>query len=106
MVFSTYIMGDTSSVPIGPINAGAYNFTDTSARVSFKDMSNNETGFRIEHVQAGNTVMSTDIPDDTNLTGYRYINLTGLNQKTLYTIDIIALMSMEIQVLYVNHLEH
>ena len=79
-----------TAAPEAPINAGAYNFTDTSARISFKDMSNNETGFRVEHVQAGNIVMSTDIPDDTNLTGYRYINLTGLNQKTLYTIDIIA----------------
>ena len=90
MVFSTYIMGDTSSVPIGPINAGAYNFTDTSARVSFKDMSNNETGFRIEHVQNDNATLTTHTPDDTNTTGYEYVNLTGLTPHTLYTIDIVA----------------
>jgi len=84
-------MGDTSSVPIGPINAGAYNFTDTSARISFKDMSNNETGFRIEHVQAGNRVLKTYIPDNVeDINKYNYINLTGLEPETLYTIDIIA----------------
>ncbi|HIP12062.1 MAG TPA: hypothetical protein EYG73_04995, partial [Arcobacter sp.] len=50
----------------------------------------NETGFRFEHVQPGNVVLTTHTPDDTNTTGYEYVNLTGLTPNTLYTIDIIA----------------
>jgi len=79
-----------TAAPIAPINAGAYNFTDTSARISFKDISNNETGFRIEHVQNGNAVLATELSTDPTSIGYRYVNLTGLNPSTLYTIDIIA----------------
>jgi len=81
----------TAAVPTAPINAGAYNFTDTSARISFKDMSMNENGFRFEHVQNGNTVLTTHVPSDTNLSNhYEYVNLTGLTPQTLYTIDIVA----------------
>jgi hypothetical protein len=81
----------TAATPTAPINAGAYNFTDTSARISFKDMSNNENGFRFEHVQNGNTVLTTHVPSDTNLSNhYEYVNLTGLTPQTLYTIDIVA----------------
>jgi len=81
----------TETAPTAPINAGAYNFTDTTARISFKDMSMNENGFRIEHVQNGNTVLTTHTPTDTNLSNhYEYVTLTGLMPQTLYTIDIIA----------------
>ena len=80
----------TASVPTSPINAGAYNFTDTSARISFKDMSLNENGFRVEHVQNGNNVLTTLTSEDANTTGYRYINLLGLTPGTLYTVDIVA----------------
>lgn len=90
LLFLTTTVIATAAAPTEPINAGAYNFTDTSARISFKDMSMDETGFRIEHVQAGNTVLVTHTPDDTNTTGYEYVNLTGLTPQTLYTIDIIA----------------
>ncbi len=80
-----------ADAPIAPINAGAYGFTDTTARISFKDMSNNETGFRFEHVQDGNAVLTTHIPADTNISNkYDYVTLTGLTPHTLYTIDIIA----------------
>ena len=79
------------SAPMAPMNAGAYNFTDTSARISFKDMSIDEDGFRIEHVQNGNTVLTTHVPSDTSLSNrYEYVNLTGLTPQTLYTIDIVA----------------
>lgn len=89
-VTSMAIEGDTTP-PTAPINAGAYNFTDTSARISFKDMSMNEDGFRFEHVQNGNAVLTTHIPTDTNLSDhYEYVNLTGLTPQTLYTIDIVA----------------
>ena len=81
----------TAAEPTAPINAGAYNFTDTTARLSFKDMSNNENGFRIEHVQNGNTVLTTHTPADTSLSErYEYVNLTGLTPETLYTVDIVA----------------
>lgn len=80
-----------AAAPTAPINPGAYNFTDTTARISFKDMSMNEEGFRIEHVQNGNAVLTTHTPADTNLSDrYEYVNLTGLTPQTLYTINIIA----------------
>ncbi len=80
-----------AAAPTAPINAGAYGFTDTTARISFKDMSNNETQFRFEHVQDGNSILTTLTPEDTNLSDlYEYITLTNLTPNTLYTIDIIA----------------
>ena len=80
-----------AAAPTAPINAGAYGFTDTTARISFKDMSNNETQFRFEHVQDGNSILTTLTPEDTNLSDlYEYVTLTNLTPNTLYTIDIIA----------------
>ena len=88
---STLAIADYGTAPMAPTNAGAYNFTDTSARISFKDMSMDEDGFRIEHVQNGNAVLTTHVPTDTNLSNrYEYVNLTGLTPQTLYTIDIVA----------------
>jgi len=88
-VTSMAITGGTP--PTEPINPGAYNFTDTSARISFKDMSVNESGFRIEHVQNSNAVLRTYVPADTSLSNrYEYVTLTGLTPETLYTVDIIA----------------
>ena len=78
------------ALPEAAINAGAYNFTDRTARISFKDMSDNEDGFRFEHVQNSNAVLTTHIPIETNLFNrYEYVNLTGLIPNTLYTINII-----------------
>ena len=82
------------TTPTEPMNPGAYNFTDTSARISFKDMSTNEDGFRIEHVENSNAVLTTHVPADTTLSDrYEYVNLTGLTPQTVYTIDIIAFNS-------------
>ncbi len=80
----------TPTPPTAPINAGAYGFTDTSARISFKDLSDNEDGFRIDHVQ-GATTLTTHIPDDPTLSNrYEYVELTGLTPSTLYTVNIVA----------------
>ncbi|CAA6819410.1 MAG: Unknown protein [uncultured Sulfurovum sp.] len=91
LITTSVLATATTTVPTAPINPGAYNFTDSSARISFKDMSMDETGFRIEHVQAGNAVIATHTPEDTNLSDhYEYVNLTGLTPQTLYTVNIIA----------------
>jgi len=45
MILSINLMAN--SVPLAPINVGAYNFTASSARLSFKDLSDNEDGFRV-----------------------------------------------------------
>jgi len=93
ILLSGYSMAEEgllASVPVAPINVGAYNFTDTSARISFKDISNNETGFRIKHVQAGNIVLATELSTDPTSMGYKYVNLTGLIPSTFYTIDIVT----------------
>ena len=93
MLFLGFTMFATAngSTPMAPINPGAYNITDTTARISFKDMSNDENGFRIEHVQNSNAVLITYVPDETNASNhYEYLTLTGLTAETLYTINIVA----------------
>jgi hypothetical protein len=91
MLLAGLTLTATAVEPTAPINAGAYNFTDTTARISFKDMSMNEDGFRIKNVDAANAVLTTHTPADTNLSNhYEYVNLTGLTADKLYTVDIVA----------------
>jgi hypothetical protein len=79
------------SVPVAPLNLGIYNITDTTARLSFKDMSKDEIGFKVTHLQEKNqllaTVSSTDIYGSNK---YQYLNLRKLKPLTLYTINIVA----------------
>ncbi|HHB94847.1 MAG TPA: hypothetical protein ENK88_06855 [Campylobacterales bacterium] len=80
----------TADVPSAPINAGAYGFTHNSARLSFKDTDNNETGFKIYQfapVDAG--VIATVEAKDGN-DSYQYATLTGLSASTLYGVNIVA----------------
>jgi hypothetical protein len=78
-------------VPSTPMNLGAYNITDTTARLSFKDMSNNEVGFKITHLQDGNRLLTTASSTDIiGMDKYQYINLKDLKPLTLYSISIVA----------------
>ena len=79
------------NLPTAPVHLGVYNITDTTARLSFKDMSSDEVGFKVTHLQDGNRLLtmvsSTDIK---GLDKYQYINLMDLKPLTLYTINIVA----------------
>jgi len=77
------------TIPNAPINAGAYDFTESSARLSFKDMSDNEEGFRIYH--EGTILKILDAKEGSQ--GYQYVTLTGLTPSTLYTVNIVAFNS-------------
>ena len=71
---------------------GTYNVTSTSARISFLDNSDNETGFKV-YVYDYNTnaLLNTLIlPAITGVGGYQYANITGLTADTRYAIRVSA----------------
>jgi len=72
--------------PNSPLNAGIYDITDSSARVSFKDNANNESGYKVYHQ---NTLLSI-APAHTGEGSYHYITLNNLLPQTLYNIAIVA----------------
>ena len=72
--------------PKSPINAGAYRFTENSARLSFMDMSDNEDGFNIYH--DGVVIGSAEAKEGNR--SYQYITLKNLEEATLYTVNIVA----------------
>jgi len=79
-----------ADVPSAPINAGAYGFTHNSARLSFLDTDNNETGFKIYQfapTDAG-VIATVDAKEGNN--SYQYVTLTGLNPSQLYGVNIVA----------------
>ncbi len=75
-----------ATLPLSPIHLGAYNFTDNSARLSFKDLSDNELGFRIY----SNKELIATAPNGDGVGAYQYINLYNLNSCTTYTISVVA----------------
>jgi len=81
---SLNLMAD--SLPTAPKNFGAYNFTGTTARLSFQDFSNNEIGFRVYH---NDNIIATAQAKN-GIGKYQYINLHNLNSCTLYTVAIVA----------------
>ncbi len=74
------------TLPNTPINVGAYAFTDTSARLSFLDQSDNEDGFKIYH----NGVEIANIPPKEGSETYQYKTLIDLEPCSLYTVDLVA----------------
>ena len=73
-------------VPTAPINAGAYDFTADSARLSFKDTSESEQGFRVYY----NENLLGEVGAKAGSESYQYITLEGLTAEHLYTVKIVA----------------
>ncbi len=74
---------------------GTYNITDTSARISFLDNSNNEDGFKV-YVYNYNTnalVKTITLPAVSSMGGYQYATITGLTPNTLYKVAVTAFAS-------------
>jgi len=84
LLFSGVLWAQT--IPTAPINIGAYGFTETTARLSFKDLANNEEGFRIYHQEQ---LIATVDPKEGN-DSYQYKTLTDLTPCTLYTVNLVA----------------
>ncbi|HIP12061.1 MAG TPA: hypothetical protein EYG73_04990 [Arcobacter sp.] len=84
IALSVNLMADVQPHP--PTNLGAYNFTGTSARLSFKDLANNETGFRVYH----NEDLIGTAQSKRGVGKYQYITLYNLESCKLYTVSIVA----------------
>lgn len=71
---------------------GTYNITNTSARISFLDNSDNEDNFKVE-VYNSNTnalVQTFTVPSKAGVGGFQYADITGLTQDTLYKVVVTA----------------
>jgi len=79
-----------AEVPSAPIYAGAYDFTANSARISFKDTDNNETGFKIYQFAPTDAGVIATVEAKEGNDSFQYVNLTGLEESTLYGINIVA----------------
>jgi hypothetical protein len=71
---------------------GTYNVTSTTARISFVDNADNETGFKVYvYEKATNTLVNTlTLPSVTGVGGYQYANISGLTANTRYAIRVSA----------------
>ncbi len=87
LLLSTGLQADVPSAPIYP---GAYNFTANSARISFKDTDNNETGFKIYQFAPTDAGVIATVEAKEGNDSFQYVNLTGLEASTLYGINIVA----------------
>ncbi|CAA6819394.1 MAG: Unknown protein [uncultured Sulfurovum sp.] len=74
---------------------GTYNITNTSARISFIDNSNNEDGFRIRVYNAGTNalVKTMDVDPIAGTGNFQYANITGLTVDTIYKVVVTAFAS-------------
>ena len=91
MLSSIEVLASIINSLVAPINMGIYNITDTSVRISFKDMSNNEEGFRVSYFK-GKKKIIFDIKsvDSLGIGKYNYVNLKNLHPSTSYQITIVA----------------
>ena len=74
---------------------GTYNITNTSARISFIDNSDNEDGFYV-YVYDHNTntlVKKITLPPKAGTGMYQYADITGLTKNTLYRVAVTAFAS-------------
>jgi len=85
-IFDNSDINSTIKIPLAPINLGAYHFSNSSARLSFKDLADNEDGFKVYH----NGIKIADVGAKEGIEQYQYINLVGLESCTIYTIDLVA----------------
>ncbi len=88
---SIELIAITENSLVSPINMGIYNITDTSVRISFKDMSSNEKGFKVTYLEDGQKIVSVVKSRDLVGTGkYNYVNLKNLHPSSLYQVSIVA----------------
>ncbi len=82
-----------SCIPEMPgLYVGVYNVTESSARISFKDNSDNEDGFKA-YLYKYNTNQLVDtilIDAKEGVNDYQYATLSGLDANTLYKVEISA----------------
>ncbi len=71
---------------------GVYNVTDTTARISFMDNSDNETGFKVYVYEYDSDALVTSftLPAKSGVGTYQYGNITGLQPDTLYKVRVSA----------------
>ena len=71
---------------------GTYNITNSSARISFLDNSNNEDGFKVYVYNSDTNVLVQTIMVDSlsGIGGFQYANITGLMANTLYRVAVTA----------------
>ncbi|HFU75772.1 MAG TPA: fibronectin type III domain-containing protein [Arcobacter sp.] len=94
-IHTTFDINCPSEVPNAPgPYIGVYNVKETTARISFKDNSNNETSFKVYDsndtempVEEG-TILSNDETQPRNL--YQYANLIDLEPCKVYKIKVVA----------------
>jgi hypothetical protein len=74
---------------------GTYNVTSTSARISFLDNSDNETGFKVYVYEKDTNVLvnTLTLPSVTGVGGYQYANISGLTANTRYAVRVSAFNS-------------
>ncbi|HGZ70244.1 MAG TPA: fibronectin type III domain-containing protein [Nitratifractor sp.] len=71
---------------------GVYNVTNDSARISFLDNSDNESGFRayVYEYDTNVLVKTIDMPAVSGVGKYQYSNITGLKPDTKYQVRVSA----------------
>lgn len=74
---------------------GVYDVTSNSARISFLDNSNNESGFKayVYEYSTGTLVDTIPMPSVSGVGGYQYANITGLKADTKYYVRVSAFNS-------------
>jgi len=83
-----------SSCPVMPgAYVGVYNVDSTSARISFMDNSDNETGFKIYVYDYNSNALVTTLTAaaKAGVGEYQYATITGLTPDTLYKVRVAAL---------------
>ena len=71
---------------------GVWNVTDSGARISLKDNSDNEKGFKAYVYEYGtdNLVKTLDLPAVDGVGSYQYANITGLEENKIYEVKVSA----------------
>jgi len=71
---------------------GTYNVTSNSARISFLDNSDNETGFTVKVYKYGNNtpVQTFTLPPSCGVGAYQYADIDGLDSNTIYQVKVSA----------------
>jgi len=90
--FRTTSAINTQSNPDAPYGVGRYigvwNISDKEVRIGFKDLSDNEQGFKVEDING--EVLLNHIPAKDTIGEFQYATLRGLEPNRLYQIYLVA----------------